>query len=66
LTLTNHGNTNASLQAGQQCDALGSNCKDINVTRIYAGQSRTITLPYMDGAVKYRVWDGNTLTDKTF
>jgi Mat/Ecp fimbriae periplasmic chaperone len=66
LTLTNKGNTNALLQAGQQCDALGNKCKDINVTRIYAGRSWTVTLPYEDGPAKYRVWDGSTLTDMTF
>jgi P pilus assembly chaperone PapD len=66
LTLTNKGNTNANLQGGQQCDDIGNNCKDLNVTRIYAGQSWTITLPYMSGAAKFRVWDGATLTDMTF
>lgn len=58
LTLTNNGNTNANLQSGQQCDATGSNCKELNVTRIYAGQEWTTTLPYMDGAAKYQIWNG--------
>lgn len=66
LTLTNKGNTNAYLQSGQQCDELGDKCKDINVTRVYAGKSWTVTLPYLNGQVKYRVWDGTKLTDMTF
>jgi len=66
LTLTNNGNTNASFQEGQQCDALGSNCKNLNVTRIYAGDSWTVTLPYQNGAAKFRVWDGVKMTDLVF
>ena len=66
LTLTNKGNTNANLQAGKQCDATGINCKDINLTRLYAGATWTTTLPYIDGAVKYQVWDGANMTDMTF
>lgn len=62
LTLTNKGNTNAYLQNGEQCDSLGANCKTLNVRRIYPGQSWTTTLPYMDGAVKYNVWDGSSVT----
>lgn len=66
LTLTNKGNTNANLQSGQQCDATGSNCKEVNVTRIYAGQEWTTTLPHMDGAAKYQVWNGKEMVDLTF
>jgi P pilus assembly chaperone PapD len=66
LTLTNKGNTNASVQAAQQCDALGNNCKDINVSRIYAGQSTTVTLPYLNGEAKLRVWDGSNTADMKF
>jgi len=58
LTLTNNGNTNASLQSGEQCDVSGGNCKILNTTRIYPGQKWTATLPYMDGAAKYMMWDG--------
>ena len=66
LTLTNKGNTNANLQSGQQCDATGSNCKELNVGRVYAGQSWTTTLPHMDGAAKYQVWDGTNMKDMSF
>lgn len=63
FTLTNKGNTNAQLQGGQQCDTTGSNCKDINVTRMYAGRTWTTTLPYMDGPVKFQIWDGKSVTN---
>lgn len=58
LTLTNNGNTNAYIQSGTQCDATGGDCKEINIARIYAGQSWTTTLPHLDGVVKLQVWDG--------
>ncbi len=66
LTLTNEGNTNANLQSGQQCDATGGNCKDLNVARIYAGQSWKTTLPHMNGVVKFQVWDGSTLESMSY
>lgn len=58
LTITNNGNTNAYLQSGKQCNATGGDCKDLNVSRIYAGQSWTTTLPHTNGKVQYQVWDG--------
>ena len=66
LKLTNKGNTNASLQFGQQCDNTGSNCKDLNVTRIYAGQTWATTLPYLDGAAKFQIFDGKEMKEYTF
>lgn len=66
LTITNKGTTNASLDSGEQCDATGGNCKDLNITRIYAGQSWTTTLPYMNGVATYKVFDGKEKKDLTF
>lgn len=66
LVLTNKGNTNANLQTGEQCDAMGANCKEINVSRIYAGQSWKTSLPYIDGKVKFQVWDGVEMRDMFF
>lgn len=66
LKLTNNGTTNANLQFGQQCDNTGSNCKEINVTRLYAGQSWSTTLPYLDGQAKYQVFDGKEMKEMTF
>lgn len=66
LTLTNKGNTNAYLHTGEQCDSAGANCKRLKVARIYAGQAWTTTLPYMDGAAKFQVWDGNQYTEMKY
>ena len=66
LTITNNGNTNANIEYGKQCDALESNCKNVNVTRIYAGQSWTTTLPYLNGNVTYQVWNGTESVDMKF
>lgn len=66
LTLTNRGTTNANLQSGQQCDSSGNECKELNVARIYAGQSWTTTLPHLDGAAKFQVWDGANMQDMSF
>lgn len=66
LTITNNGNTNANLQSGQQCNPTGGDCKETNVTRIYAGQTWTTTLPYLDGTVKFQVWNGTEMQDMTF
>lgn len=66
LTLTNSGNTNANLQSGQQCDATGGNCKELNVSRIYAGQQWTTTLPYLDGVAKYQIWNGVEMKEFVF
>ena len=66
LTLVNRGNTNANIQSGEQCDVTGANCKEINVTRIYSGQTWTTSLPYIDGLVKYKVWDGTEMLDVNF
>jgi P pilus assembly chaperone PapD len=66
LTLTNNGSTNANLQSGQQCDATGGDCKELNVTRIYAGQSWTTTLPHVEGQAKFQVWDGKEMKEMSF
>lgn len=66
LTLTNKGNTNANLQSGEQCDATGGDCKEVNVARLYAGQAWTTSLPHGEGAVKFRVWDGVEMKDISF
>lgn len=66
LTITNSGNTNANLQSGLQCDELGNDCQELSVTRIYAGQSWTTSLPHMNGAVKYQIWNGKEMIDMTF
>lgn len=66
LTITNKGNTNANLQFGEQCDATGSKCEEVNVARIYAGQTWSTSLPHVDGTVKYRVWDGIEMKEISF
>lgn len=66
ITITNNGNTNANIQSGRQCDAIGEDCKPINVGRIYAGQTWTTTLPFMDREVKLQVWDGTTMQSLTY
>lgn len=66
ITITNSGNTNANLQSGVQCDALGSDCQELGVARIYAGQSWTTSLPLSNGPVKYQVWNGKEMTEMTF
>jgi len=66
ITLTNTGNTNANLQSGVQCDALGGECRELAVARIYAGQSWTTSLPLPNGPVKYEVWNGKEMTEMIF
>jgi Mat/Ecp fimbriae periplasmic chaperone len=66
LTLTNNGNTNANIQYGNQCNALGAECQKIKTARIYAGQTWKTTLPHIDGVVEYEVWDGTTLSTLKF
>lgn len=66
LTITNAGNTNANLQSGRQCDALGNDCQELSVSRIYPGQSWTTSLPHLSGPVKYQVWNGKEMEDMTF
>lgn len=46
LTLTNNGNTNIELAQGHQCDATGSNCRDLPANRLYPGQAWTVDTPY--------------------
>lgn len=66
LTITNKGNTNAYLQAGEQCNATGGDCKEVQGERIYAGQSWTVTLPHLDGKAKFTVWDGKKSEQVSF
>lgn len=57
LTLTNKGNSNVLLQNGSQCSSI-SDCKPLDVTRLYAGQSWSTDLPAGDAPATYQVWDG--------
>lgn len=66
LTITNKGNTNAYLQSGEQCNATGGDCKQLNIARIYAGQRWSTTLPHMDGKVTYRIFDGTSTQSQSF
>ncbi|MBL0317688.1 MAG: hypothetical protein IPP74_00020 [Alphaproteobacteria bacterium] len=42
IEFTNKGNTNVLLQSGQQCESAG-HCKELTISRIYAGQSWSVT-----------------------
>lgn len=66
ITITNAGNTNANLQSGIQCNAVGGDCQELGVARIYAGESWTTNLPHLNGPVKYQVWNGKEMTEMTF
>ncbi|WP_147385650.1 fimbrial biogenesis chaperone [Oleomonas cavernae] len=54
LFLENHGNSNALLFDGRQCDAAGGNCRELPSRRLYAGNDWRLELPY-DTPAEWRV-----------
>jgi Mat/Ecp fimbriae periplasmic chaperone len=53
LTFTNSGNSYIKLENGQLCGQLLSSCVDLMATRLYAGNTWSVDLPF-DGQVTYR------------
>lgn len=53
LTFTNSGNSYIKLENGQICGQLLSSCEDLMATRLYAGNTWSVELPF-DGQVTYR------------
>lgn len=53
LTFVNSGNSYIKLENGQICGQLLASCVDLMATRLYAGNSWSVELPF-DGQVTYR------------
>lgn len=53
LTFTNSGNSYIKLENGELCGQLISSCIDLMATRLYAGNTWSVELPF-DGQVTYR------------
>lgn len=65
LVLENKGNTNTILFDGRQCDSAGNNCRELPADRLYAGNRRTIDLPY-DAPVIFRYQSLDSLQELHF
>ena len=65
LTLTNTGNTAQELFDGQQCDAAGTNCRNLPAKRLYPGAAWEQTLPY-DTPASYRAAIGPAVRERAF
>lgn len=53
LTFTNSGNSYIKLENGQLCGQLLTSCVDLMATRLYAGNTWSVELPF-EGQVTYR------------
>lgn len=53
LTFTNNGNSYIKLENGELCGQLLASCVDLMATRLYAGNTWSVELPF-DGQVTYR------------
>lgn len=58
LTFVNRGNASVELASGKQCEANGSNCRELPGKRLYAGASWRQSLP-LSTAGEYRVRSGD-------
>lgn len=54
LTLRNDGNVSVELVDGKRCDLTGKACSDLDDGRLYAGASKTVSVP-ADQRVEYKL-----------
>ena len=65
LVLRNTGNTAQELFDGRQCDASGSDCRDLPAKRLYPGATWEQTLPF-DTPVTYKSAVGPDILERQF
>ena len=65
LVLRNEGNTSQEIFQGRQCDASGSDCRDLPAKRLYPGASWEQTLPF-DTPVSYKTAIANQVRERKF
>ena len=65
ITFSNDGNSNVELYQGRQCDAAGTDCRDLPARRLYAGEHWTQLLT-RDTPIDYRIATGRASVVRRF
>lgn len=66
IEITNRGNSSVELENGKQCRSAKVDCMDLGGKRLYAGATWTVTLPYRQVPVEFKVRQSDGWTVKTF